>query len=216
MKLWASQLLVWHERRRIRLAHITLPVGLSQKTVQNRLSGAKVQIGGQTQGRLVWANNLTAPRWKKSKNECHFLATWLSSACLCLFETIKRQLRVLCVSLVHPWEPSPPLQYNHSYLYMCSLLQKAQLDVRTTAENVWFGHKWSLAKLAEGHLKHLTPVTQVKGSDASWRARKQMTHSEYTKESHWVCLRKLYLAKLSLNLTLSDFLAEHCPLLVNK
>lgn len=67
---------------------------------------------------------------------------------------------------------------------MCSLLQKAQLDVRTTEEKVCFGHKWSLAKLAEGHLKHLTPVTQVKGSDASSSARKQMTHSEYTKESH--------------------------------
>lgn len=211
MKLWTSQLLVWHECRRIRWARITLPVVLSQKTVQSRLSGAKVQIGGQTQGCLVWANNLTAPRWKKSKNECHFLATWLSSACLCLFETIKgRQLRVILESL-------PPPSNTTTVTFTCVLYcKKAQLDVRTTAENVWFGHKWSLAKLAEGHLKHLTPVTQVKGNDASWRARKQMTHSEYTKESHWVCLRKLYLAKLSLNLTLSDFLTEHCPLLVNK
>lgn len=65
---------------------------------------------------------------------------------------------------------------------MCSLLQKAQLDVRTTAENIRFGHKWSLAKIPEGHLKHLTPVTQVKGNSASGSEGKPMTHSECTKE----------------------------------
>lgn len=65
---------------------------------------------------------------------------------------------------------------------MSYLLEKAQIDVRTTAENICFGHKWSLAKLTKGHLKHLTLVTQVKGNAASGSEHKPMTHLECTKE----------------------------------